>query len=145
MNLKKNIPFFISLAFFLFSLTQVAYKTDYSDQSANEASSLLIFLIGWLGIVFIPYGIPWLANPLLIIAWILFLRRKIGGPVILSLLASLFSASFLLLDKMPANEAPTYANITAIGLGYWLWLLSCITFFIGTTAIYFNKKGSNIG
>jgi len=135
-RVRNNIPLLISVLLLALSLTQVDYKTDYNDPTANETSGALEFLLGWLGIFNLPYGIPWLANPLLITSWWFFFKKKTARALILSFLASMFSASFLLFHKMPANEGGDTANIIAIGPGYWLWLASCATFFLAALITY---------
>lgn len=141
-KLTTNIPFLVSLILLILSFTQTSYRTDYSDPTANDSIGFLDFSIGWMGIFELPYGIPWFANPLLIIAWALTFRNKRITPIILSFLASIFSASFLLFHVIPANEGGGTANIIAIGIGYWLWLASCITYFIGTVIMFLTSKGN---
>jgi len=139
-KLRTNIPFWISLVLLVISLTQTAYTTDSKNDS--DIPALLEFVTGWgAAIVCPPYFIPWLANPLLIISWII-LGKKATISLFLSFLSVIFAASFLLFDKVPINEAPSYESITQIGTGYWFWLLSCISFFLGTYIIivYNNFK-----
>jgi hypothetical protein len=51
--------------------------------------------------------------------------------------------SFLRIETIPVNEAPTYAKITGYGLGYWLWLASAVVLFaasiVGLLAILQNR------
>jgi len=115
---------------FIASLTQTAFQIASNDPTNREAQGFLMLIIGWTGIFEMPYGIPWLANPLLILSWIM-LNQRMKTSLLLSFLAILFSASFLLYKQMPENEGGSTSEITGVGLGYWLWLSSCISFFLG--------------
>ena len=88
-------------------------------------------------------GISWFANPLLIVSWVLLLNNKINFSLISSFIAVLFCLSFLLFDKIALDEAVNYGEILGYGNGYWLWLASCFTVFIGSILINYNRKNIN--
>ena len=137
---RNNLPFWLSLILLIVSLTQTAYTIDYGGKDDTEISALLEFVTGWgAAIACPPYLIPWLANPSLIIAWITF-RKKTNISLLFGFLSVAFAGSFLLFDKAPVNEAPSYSSITQIGPGYWLWLLSCTSFFLGTYIIVVRRN-----
>ncbi|GEP49954.1 hypothetical protein FNO01nite_06260 [Flavobacterium noncentrifugens] len=52
----------------------------------------------------------------------------------------LCSLSFLYYDGILTNEGGTKSEIVSYGLGYWLWVLSSLTFFCGTLIIYLRQK-----
>ncbi|MBD8880520.1 hypothetical protein IHE49_08495 [Rhodanobacter sp. 7MK24] len=93
---------------------------------ANDGSwgGLALLLIGWLG-VFMGI-VPWLANPFLLLAWILSFRQRGQGVVYASASAIAFGLSFLFYREIPTDEAGHYAAIAHYQAGYWLWLISMI-------------------
>lgn len=127
--LKKGV-LGLSILLFVSSLTQKCFCT------ANEcADSFSIFLTGVIG-VFIPSStVTWLANPVLLLAWIFYKKPKI--VIWLSLLAFLISLSFLLFSSIVVNEAGQFANITGYKLGYWLWIASSCTMLAGSSISYY--------
>lgn len=130
----RIIIFILSFLLFIISLTQTAYITQPADSIASHA--LVALLTGWLN--FMGPGISWFANPLLVVSWILLLNNKIKFSLISSSIAVLFSLSFLLFDKIALDEAVNYGEILGYGAGYWLWLASCFTVFIGSVLINHN-------
>ena len=110
-----------SVGLFLLSLTQDGYYIDGTDPRAwAPAWGLLLF--GWLGLFSGVFA--WLANPLLVIGWILFIRRRYRAGLWTTIAALLFMLSFLLHTTIQSSEAPTYSKITGYGPGYWLWVAS---------------------
>jgi hypothetical protein len=139
-NIKKGkqlkmLIFSISLLLLVISLTQVAYITNPKDSIASY--SISAFLLGWLNIA--GPGISWLANPLLILSWI-FLFKRIKLSLIFSIVAVLFCSSFMLFDQILINEAGSHSEILSYGIGYWLWLSSCIFNFIATLILYTKSR-----
>jgi hypothetical protein len=117
-----------SVILFAISLTQDCFYIDREDRDAY-ALGLGLLLIGWLGVLVGVFA--WLANPLLMIAWILtLLGRHRLVAVGCALAAITFSLSFLLHDDIMANEVGGRSAITEIAPGYWLWNLSilCVIF-----------------
>ncbi|MCL1679432.1 hypothetical protein M2T92_10380 [Elizabethkingia miricola] len=104
--------------------------------------SIACLLLGWAEIF--EGGIAWLANPLLFISWLLLLIKqpKISTP--LSLMAFLLSLSYLSASTITVNEGGSKAAITSYGLGYYLWLASSISLFIGNlwTMISYRRSVS---
>jgi len=81
-------------------------------------------LFGWLTVGQCWANSTWLANPLLLLAWILIvLGRRI--PAAVSAVAALaVSASFLAADKVIVNDGGFELMMTGVRLAYWLWLVS---------------------
>jgi len=98
-----------------------AYSEEGPEGPAT-AHSLLVLAIGWLGIGYQVH--EWLANPLLLLAWILMFARNYKGAAITALAATLVAASFLLRENIVISEAPTYGRVLGYHAGYWLWLAS---------------------
>ncbi len=126
-----------SVLLFLGSLTQDAYYLAGDNPEAWSASWGLL-LIGWMGVFFGVFA--WLANPLLVLSWLLCLRGKQGAALIVSIAAVLFALSFLLHSTIIASEAPTYRAVTGYGVGYWLWLASMLIMAAGTLHLYLAAR-----
>lgn len=119
---------------YIFSLFNICFCTDNCCRTSIEA-----LLIGWLAMLTGGAAIAWLANPLLIISWILLTRNK-KSAWLFSLSAVLFSISFIKFQTIIENEAGHSNPITKIGIGYWLWLSSCLTTFVGSLTIRLLKN-----
>ncbi|MBG9377906.1 hypothetical protein I5907_16820 [Panacibacter sp. DH6] len=118
---------------FVLSLFNVCFCTDNGCRTSIEA-----LLIGWLAMSTGGAAIAWLANPLLIVSWVLLTKNK-KSAWLFSLTALLFCISFLKFQTIIENEAGHYNPIKRIGLGYWLWLSSCLTTFVGCLTLRILK------
>jgi hypothetical protein len=94
---------------------------------------------GWLGLAALISGVfgvlggfyCWLANPLLVVAWILALTKKSPWAICgTAILACLLSSEFMRHDLIYVDEGGSKAKITSLGIGYWLWLISQILMFV---------------
>ncbi len=78
-------------------------------------------LIGWLTMLTGGAAVTWLANPFLIIAWVLLTKNK-KSAWFFGLLASVISISFIKFQVVIENEAGHYNPITklelVIGFGF---------------------------
>jgi hypothetical protein len=103
--------------------------------------SFLVLAIGWLGVLtFHPPNLIWLANPALVIAWVL-IAISVRSPqpmrrsaLTSSGLALLLAAWFLLpVTVMGMGDGSgLYAEpVGSRGAGYWLWLASTASAFAG--------------
>ncbi len=115
----------ISIGLYLLSLTRECYCTG--DDCAD---SLLVLLTGWLGVVFGGAGLSWLANPLILVAWIS-TKQQYKYAWLISVVAVLFCCSFLFFHQVMADEAGHFKTVTQIKSGYWIWLGSALTMMIG--------------
>ncbi|MBP6430517.1 MAG: hypothetical protein KA319_02025 [Ferruginibacter sp.] len=134
---KSSLHFYVfilSLFFYIFSLFTNCFCTTQLCRTSLEA-----LLTGWLAMLTGGAAISWLANPFLFTAWILIFKNK-NIAWLFSLLASIFSLLFLMFDTIIENEAGTVNPILNIGIGYWLWLSSCLVSFFGICIIIFLKK-----
>lgn len=137
----KKIFLIISVALFIFSLTQKCYCT-----TTQCGDSIMVFLLGWSALISGGAGIAWLANPLLILAWIM-LNKNLKFAMVLSVFAMLLSLSFLLFDSIVDNEGGGAHQITSYKAGYWLWVASNITMLIATFTLmlkYNTRKAAAI-
>ncbi len=134
----KIIVFSLSITLFLISLTQPAYYIDRTDYDA-WANSFYLLIFGWSGLLAGGATIAWLANPLIFLSWIFFfIKPKVS--LILSLVATLLSASFLCFNTIISSEETSYSTITERKAGYWLWLISIAIFSISTLIIYYFER-----
>src|SRR5262249_32211982 len=109
----------ISCILFVTSLFNEGYS---DDRGGRPAPALLLFLIGWLG-VFLGF-IAWLANPLLLMGWILLAVRRRRSAAACAFAAAVCAGSFLFCKPIVSDDAGHRSRITGYGLGYWLWLAS---------------------
>lgn len=123
LTLITSIP--LTFLLFIMSLFLNAY---YINDGENSVGSLgiIALLLGLFGM-----NISWLANPCLIMSLIHLKRENLRKAFIFSLVSVLLGLSFLLYDKIIANEGGGKTEITSYGLGYWFWLSSLIINFIG--------------
>jgi hypothetical protein len=78
---------------------------------------------GWLGLDLGFEYVPWLANPLLFLAWILVLLRVRLVAVGSAMRALALGIAFLGVTTLDvSSDGPV--EITGYGEGYWLWLAS---------------------
>ena len=95
-----KITLIVSISLLALSLTQKCYCTTIN----GCGDSLMVFIFGILGLAYGGAALTWLANPLLIASWIT-LKPSNKWSLILSVIAFLISISFLLFDKVIADEA----------------------------------------
>ena len=116
--------FALSFVFFAACLfLQTVYYADFpKDKSFGNGWSAL--LAGWLGFL---KGIPaWLANPLLIAAWVAYAKRKIQHSLVLSTAAAGFMLTFTLVAEMEIGSSGSAKTITSYGSGFYLWVFSAV-------------------
>jgi hypothetical protein len=139
----RRIILLMSIGLFIISLTQPAFYIDNPHDSASWSNGIILILIGWLGTISGGgAAFAWIANPLIFFSWFLFFR-DLKNSMWTSILATIFAASFLLFDDVVGSEAPTYYTVTAIKLGYWLWLTSIALFAFLTIVIYLIARQNN--
>jgi hypothetical protein len=133
-----------SATIFVGSLTQIAYEVDGSDRNVERLAeySLGLLITGWLGVfddnplkLFI-----WLANPMMVVTWILYLRGHRSAAWTGALFALGLTLSFLLVESVlgPGPEGVNVEDfemrkIVSYGLGYWLWVASAAVLVAGIT------------
>src|SRR5207247_10014978 len=118
MRLPKIITL-VSVIVFAASLTQNGFYTD-THIPKPPPSGWFLLLIGLIG-VFGGY-FEWLANPVLLGAWVFSFAGKNKAALLLGILASAFMVAFLFRHAMIASEALTYEKIVGYCAWSWLWL-----------------------
>lgn len=142
MKNPRIILLIISITLFVFSLPMKTYCVD--NDCGDYFNGLGALLVGFLGILFEGgAAIAWLANPLIIIAWVLPIRW-IGIKFISGCIAIFFALYFLTFDEILKNEAGHMGTITGYASGYWFWTSSMIIYTLGLIYIYFQMKKSVI-
>ena len=119
----------LTVLLFVLSLTQNAYYINDGEESVGSLG-LIALLLGFFGISG-GSGIAWLANPCLFMSFIHLKRDNLKKAKVFSFISVIFGFSFLFFDNVIANEGGTITEITSYGIGYWLWLSSLISNFLG--------------
>ncbi len=157
MNYQRLTIFFILIGVTLFiaSLTQKCYCLG-----SECRDSIAVLLFGWLGVLIelghvatffmeklqgqdtffnfkIGATLSWIANPLIIISFVI-IKFSPKTTIVISSLSTLLILSFLLFECVIANEAGCYNEITEYKAGYYLWLASSLTML--TSSIYLTSK-----
>jgi hypothetical protein len=111
----------LSVIVFAASLTQNAYYLEGENPKAWSRAFYLLLLgpIGLLDGIF-----EWLANPVLLAAWVFSFAGKNKIALLLGILASALMLAFLFRHTIIASERPDYKKIIRYSAGYWLWLTS---------------------
>ena len=65
----RNKLLIFSIGIFIFSLSQKTYCTI--DNYGDFKSGFVLLIVGWIGLFIGGAGICWIANPLLILSWML--------------------------------------------------------------------------
>ena len=111
-----------SVICYLGSLVSKAYCTD----GTSCVVGFLPLVLGWFYSAVDPIaGLPWLANPLLIMGWILCLLFLRGPAVVTTVGSLLCSLMFLGTPGVLQDEGGSVRRVTSLEIGYWLWLASC--------------------
>ena len=133
-QLIKWLTLTISVALFVFSMTQYAYCT-LADKKGDCTEALSLLLVGGLGIFMGEMAsISWLANLTLSATWVLiFTAPKFA--LITSVATLLLILMFLTFDNVLINEAGGKSVIVSYGAGYWLWVLSSAFTVVGSILI----------
>lgn len=109
----------LSCALFAACLCGEGYYLE-GDKRDAYSSALGLLAVGWMGVFFHIY--TWLANPLLISAWVFTGLKQYEIALACSCLAVVLMLSFLRHKKIIVSAVPDYATIIGYGYGYWLWV-----------------------
>lgn len=114
-----------SILAFLLALTAPAFSFSIGPGATSSVGAAQILLQGWKALR-LGY-VEWLANPLLLLAWILSVsHRAMLRPWAL---ASASGALLLMLGFAARHELIVVAQpvrIVSHGVGYWLWITSAV-------------------
>lgn len=116
-----------SVICYLASLPSNAYCEGLGTNCVRGFMSLIF---GAFQLVDAPLsGLPWLANPLLVIGWLsIFLLPR--GAVFLTLASLLCASMFLATPGVMFDEGGGHRQVNSFEMGYWLWLASCALGFL---------------
>lgn len=123
---NDNLRFWCCMAAVLCFLISLCFDSFCTIKECT--SSLMAFGVGWFS-MFGGSGICWLANPLLIVGFILTFKGW-RYSILFSFLGMILCISFLHFDTVLQNEAGPEQRIVTYGLGYWLWTSSAILLFL---------------
>lgn len=130
---KSRLVLLISVALFITSLALPAVFT----QKGSEMYGLACFLLGWADLS--GDGTSWLANPVLLFSWIFLLVKQPKIAAFLGLISVGLALYYFTETEITVNEAGHKSPITSYGLGYYLWLASCVTMLVGSLILLKSK------
>ena len=150
-NINK-INFYGSLLIYVVALFCPAYYVIGHINEELPIWGLECLLKGWVqlfvtliilrehssqpGLSFVLCSISWFANLFIMAAWYTGFRGKYIRAKVYSGIAVILSLLFVLAFAVPA----WMFNISKLGIGYLLWVLSCLYFFIATIILNYNIK-----
>jgi hypothetical protein len=124
----------LSLALYVSSLFLTAFCLDPAGSKGGPAADCYH---GWAALVWGVTGVPsgganltWLANPVLLFAWLVVLIGVRRVSVAFCLLAFAIAATFAVTQTVTTSPYGGAGELLSLGVGYWLWLAS-----IGTALI----------
>jgi hypothetical protein len=135
---------YFSIAVFM---TCLCFETVYLDNRGQPGISHFGFemlLTGAWGLLVGEFA--WLANPLLLVAWVLVFFGNRLFAAVLGCIALLLAFTFLASAQMPAdiNGASGTQEIVSYGAGYWLWLVSISAAIIATVPSKRNQYAMGV-
>ena len=136
-HLLKN-PHIVSIGLLIASFPFDCFACEHSS-----VNSFTVLLVGWMGMFKGGANSTWLANPLLAMSWLFFEFRYYFISAFTGFLASIIAFSFLFCQMVVIDEGGAAYHISSVQIGYWLWLLSCITIFAGgiyNSFLFSNEK-----
>jgi len=131
----KRATLIVSMALFVLSLTQKCFCT--TNQCGD---SIMVLLVGWMGLTTGGAAITWLANPFLWVSWIFIKKNSIS--LVCSIVSLLICLSFLLFKTIIDDEAGNYNKIVGYKMGYWLWMISSLVMLTGNLFLNALKQKS---
>jgi hypothetical protein len=113
-----------SILLFIASLTQDCLYVDNPRNPRAWGQGINYLLGGWAGGLAGGRVLAWLANPALLLAWLLFWSSSMWRTLAIgsAMVALALSLSFLFENRIITSEMPSYSSITGYGPGYWLWV-----------------------
>lgn len=101
-------------------LYTIALFTPAFAFAAGDSS----FILGMVCLLFGWGKLAWYANPILLAAYIAFLKKKDVLTTILSVAALAVAATTLSIEEVPRNSSGTLTRVVGFGLGFYFWLSS---------------------
>jgi len=94
------------------------------DWQGWSALSLGWYEIAWLGKISPVVSLAWLANPVLLVAWVLLLLRFWRAAAWAGTVATVMALGFSLGTRIVMTDWGGTSPITGHPAGYWVWVLS---------------------
>ncbi len=114
---------FVSIALFVAAMPLPSFCVDGSCD-AWTSSSVLIF--GWVEMLVYPSaGVIWLANPLLLGAWLAVLVKFRWVGLVFAAAALVTALAFMGISEVVTSESGATGSVTGLAAGYVLWTASC--------------------
>ncbi len=137
-ELLSKVLLFLGLLSFVTSLFLLTFFTSGGDILGGW-----VFILGWLGIVVFQFA--WYANPLNILAFLIFESRP-RLSILLSLLALIIASETFTFKEIPTGLFtgihPEKIFIKELGLGFYSWYLSQILFLFSLMSRYLFNRGN---
>ena len=141
--LRTLLWFFMSFSLYILCLLNNGFYYIKGDLPRDWAIGSELLISGWLGLFAGASGLPWLANPLLMIAWLVYLIKQNVTSFLFSLSALSLMVSFLSVKGILRDEAGHYSQITGYGLGYWFWISSAFAILIANVFELLSMRRQN--
>ncbi|WP_258197895.1 hypothetical protein [Pseudomonas capeferrum] len=120
------MAYYLTLSLSLFLLCLAFDGASMAGGSHMPALQMLLY--GPWGM---PFGLfQWFANPLLALA-ILAHRRFRRLSLLMGLVALYLAGSSFAIERLPDNLSYAFQTVTGVGLGFYLWSLSILSFCLG--------------
>lgn len=138
----KTFVFYLSFILYFISIFQTAFLVD--NDYMSSVSSLDCLTTGWISMICLDAGVSWIANVFIVLSWIFF-YDKINLSLVFSLLAFIFSISFLCFNDIILGGSGHEDKIISYNAGFWLWCSSCLIMLVGNLFLrfYINKLNPN--
>lgn len=113
LKLSEHFLIFIGLACFSASLFFPTFFT-----SADHIHGFWVLITGWVGLIF--FQCAWYANPLNLLALLLY-KEKPKTAMLITLIAVVLASSSFLFKEIPIGINSEKVFIKEYGLGFYLW------------------------
>lgn len=135
----------LSVLLFLISLVVPAFSYHGTQPTRDYCYGWLTLALGWFpaifGLVGSPQGqfeyigtISWLANPLLMTAWIGILIKSRLMSMFSGIAALCLSCLFFLTHNIPIPDNQSMTNVS-VSIGYFLWISSMVCVLIAASRL----------
>lgn len=128
----------IAAVLFLLSMVDTVFIT-----TEQPIKGYWILLTGWMG--FVIFQFAWFANPLVLLALLLF-RRKTLWALVASASALLCLSQSFMFDNIPVGADGTAIDIVARGAGfyYWIGMVACVFYACIMMLVYRSFKKESV-
>lgn len=135
MNDLRLVRASIALGSLLFFLASLFLPAIHAGSMAVHGGHLLA--MGWLGVIYGGFG-AWVANPVYVLALLLFVFRQDRWAAPCALLALLIGLDSLRLDSWRVDEKPV--PIDHFGIGFHAWIAAIVILVVGAFVVGFLSR-----